>query len=246
MNDRVHAALDGTLPRRDLTPAERAEVERLQSAADAVAEHLARDAAPDLTASVMRELDRRAGSVARAAGAIGAGSDSSADAAGPRSGGGWLQALWQPREVRLRPVWGLLAAAAVAGLVVLPRGGEVPASPAADAGDATDVSAADAAATAAADEAVTVFVQFRLHAPEASEVRLAGSFTSWEPRYLLNDAGEGVWTLLVPMEPGIHDYAFVIDGGTWVPDPAAPRVDDGFGGENSRLALLPPNGVRES
>jgi len=31
-----------------------------------------------------------------------------------------------------------------------------------------------------------------------------------------------------------------------VADPAAPAVDDGFGGENSRLALLLPNGERES
>jgi len=237
MNDRVHEALDGNLERRDLTLAEGAEVERLQSASDAVADHLAREDVPDLTASVMRELDRRSPSAASAG---------SADAASPR-GGGWIQALWQPRELRIRPVWGLLAAATVVGLVVLPRGGEVPASPWAEADDGAQVTAStSASASAGADEPMTVFVQFRLHAPNASEVRLAGSFTAWEPRYLLNDAGEGIWTLLVAMEPGIHDYAFVIDGGTWVSDPAAPRVDDGFGGENSRLALLPPNGVRES
>ena len=239
MNDRVHDALDGTLERRDLTLAEGAEVERLQSASDAVADHLAREDVPDLTASVMRELDRRSPSTASAG---------SADAASPR-GGGWLRALWQPRELRIRPVWGLLAAAAVAGLVVLPRGGEVPGSSSTNAeaiAEETASASTSRSASAGADEPMTVFVQFRLHAPNASEVRLAGSFTAWEPRYLLNDAGEGVWTLLVPMEPGIHDYAFVIDGGTWVSDPAAPRVDDGFGGENSRLALLPPNGIRES
>lgn len=243
MNDRVHEALDGTLERRDLTLAEGAEVERLQSASDAVADHLAREDVPDLTASVMRELDRRSPSAASAG---------SANAASPR-GGGWLRSLWQPRELRIRPVWGLLAAAAVVGLVVLPRGGEVPGPPSTNAEAIAEVTASasgsistSTSASAGADEPMTVLVQFRLHAPNASEVRLAGSFTAWEPRYLLNDAGEGIWTLLVPMEPGIHDYAFVIDGGTWVSDPAAPRVDDGFGGENSRLALLPPNGVRES
>jgi 1,4-alpha-glucan branching enzyme len=96
-------------------------------------------------------------------------------------------------------------------------------------------------------EGTTVFVQFRLDAPEASEVRLAGSFTGWEPRHALHRAEDGVWTVMVALEPGIHDYAFVVDGSTTGGSiPSAPRVDDGFGGENSRLALLLENGMRES
>jgi hypothetical protein len=52
--------------------------------------------------------------------------------------------------------------------------------------------------------------------------------------------GPGVWTVVVPLEPGIHNYAFIVDGERWVPDPNAPAVDDGFGGMNSRLAVLAP------
>jgi hypothetical protein len=70
-------------------------------------------------------------------------------------------------------------------------------------------------------------------------VMLAGSFTEWQPAYELVETTPGVWTVLVALQPGVHDYAFIIDGESWVADPAAPSVDDGFGGSNSRLALLP-------
>jgi hypothetical protein len=45
----------------------------------------------------------------------------------------------------------------------------------------------------------------------------------------------------VPLRPGVHDYAFVVDGERWVADPNAPQVDDSFGGTNSRISLPPIN-----
>jgi len=42
-------------------------------------------------------------------------------------------------------------------------------------------------------------------------------------------------TLSLP--PGQHQYAFVVDGTRWVPDPTAPAIDDGFGRRNSVLTL---------
>lgn len=47
--------------------------------------------------------------------------------------------------------------------------------------------------------------------------------------------------MTLPITPGVHDYAFVVDGERWVADPYAPGIDDGFGGRNSRLTLLAPN-----
>jgi len=46
----------------------------------------------------------------------------------------------------------------------------------------------------------------------------------------------------VPLEPGVHDYAFVLDGERWVVDPDAPQVDDDFGGANNRLPIISPRG----
>ena len=90
-----------------------------------------------------------------------------------------------------------------------------------------------------------VLVHFRLDAPTAQTVMLAGEFTDWKPAHQLNRNADGSWTIVVPLTPGVHDYAFVVDGKQWVNDPAAARVDDGFGGTNSRVAVLMPDRTRE-
>jgi hypothetical protein len=73
-------------------------------------------------------------------------------------------------------------------------------------------------------------------------VRLAGTFTNWEPRFELREAAPGVWTAMLPVPLGVHDYAFLVDGRLWYADPYAPQVSDGFGGRNSRLALVLADG----
>jgi 1,4-alpha-glucan branching enzyme len=98
------------------------------------------------------------------------------------------------------------------------------------------------AVAVAPDGAARLYVQFRLEAPGASEVRLAGSFTGWQPELELRETAPGVWSALVPLEPGVHDYTFVVNGEEWVVDPYAPRVEDSFGGSNSRLFLPLPAG----
>lgn len=217
MNDRIHAYLDGELPREALTPDELAEATAFRAALD---ERLAglRDApAPDLTARVMAALP--------------------APAVEQPVSAGWSRAaawLWRPRtvEVRYRPAYlaAGLAAAALAGVVVpasLPT-----ATPA-------TVAVAPAAVQAGATR---MYVQFRLEAPTASDVRLAGSFTGWRPELALSEVAPGVWSALVPLQPGVHDYTFLVDGERWVVDPYAPNVEDSFGGSNSRLFLPSPRG----
>jgi len=89
-----------------------------------------------------------------------------------------------------------------------------------------------------ADPTTQVFVRFEIMAPDAREVQLAGSFTDWEPDVSLRSLGGGLWTALVPLEPGVHNYAFRVDGEHWVVDPSAPQIADGFGGYNSQLSLI--------
>ncbi len=44
----------------------------------------------------------------------------------------------------------------------------------------------------------------------------------------------GEWAAEVPLTPGRHEYAFVVDGRRWVIDPLAPQVPDaGFGPSNA-------------
>lgn len=62
-------------------------------------------------------------------------------------------------------------------------------------------------------------VGFKLNAPEAQEVFLAGSFNEWDEgaRPLKKDA-KGVWRTRISLEPGEYEYRFIVDG-EWVDDP---------------------------
>jgi hypothetical protein len=226
MNDRIHRYLDGELSREDLSPQDLSELEAYQEALHEIEAAYRSVEVPDLTGAVMARLPEGAPARVRDS----AVPSRAATPETPDGLGGVIKWLWTPRPLQLRPAWGLLAAAALAILVAFPPRPPAP-------------SATDPESHA---KARLVFVQFRLEAPEASSVRLAGTFTGWEPDYALHPTGQGVWAILVPLEPGVHDYAFVVDGSQWVADPAAPWVEDGFGGVNSRLSVLLPNGTSES
>ncbi|SRR6266540_1801129 len=90
-----------------------------------------------------------------------------------------------------------------------------------------------------APTASLVTVRFVLVAPDAKEVSLAGTFNQWDAHAtpLVRTSANGVWTATLTLPAGQHQYAFVVDGARWVPDPAAPAVDDGFGRRNSVLTL---------
>ena len=141
---------------------------------------------------------------------------------------GWMartgERLWTPRVVTfaVRPAYTLLAAAAVLLLAVVLMN-----------------QWSDRSSTLARQGGIEkVYVQFRLQSSDATEVRLAGSFTGWQPQYQLRETAPGLWTVTLPLVPGVHDYAFIVDGQRWVTDPYAAAVQDGFGGSNSRITLV--------
>ena len=148
---------------------------------------------------------------------------------GPSAGGGVLDWLLRPREIRASPLAAGLAAAALVVLAVLPwlrDGGAGPSVPGPD------------------PEAV-VWVQFVVEAPDAHSVAVAGDFTRWSPDGTLEDPdGDGVWTGRLPLRPGVHEYMFVVDGERWITDPRADRwVDDGFGNRNAVIAVAHPGRI---
>lgn len=86
----------------------------------------------------------------------------------------------------------------------------------------------------------TVPVRLVFLAPEASTVAVTGDFARWDPQGIaLNGPQEGgVWTVDLRLTPGLHHYAFIVNGTEWRPDPnAASQVDDGFGQRNSVLLV---------
>ncbi|MGI9627497.1 MAG: glycogen-binding domain-containing protein [Longimicrobiales bacterium] len=134
---------------------------------------------------------------------------------------GWLV---RPKEIRVSPLFGGLAAAALAALILLPGNG-VPSG--------TDENGGAVAAT--------IYVQFLMEAPSARTVAVAGDFNDWAGEHELVDPdGDGVWTGRIAVQPGIHEYMFVVDGEEWVTPPGAEGYrDDGFGNRNGVVTVLP-------
>ena len=129
-------------------------------------------------------------------------------------------------SLRLSPLGLGLAAAVMATVLLAPWRGTPPA--------VTPVAAAPAA---------VVYVQFVLDAPGARSVAVAGDFNGWEVSSGLTDPdGDGIWTGRVPLQPGVHEYMFVIDENEWVTDPRADRwSEDGFGNRNAVVAVPLPD-----
>lgn len=79
-------------------------------------------------------------------------------------------------------------------------------------------------------------IRFVLVAPQAARVSLIGDFNGWDASATPMQAqgANGLWTVYVPLHPGLHTYSFVVDGAHFVADPTAPIApDDGFGHRNS-------------
>jgi len=216
MTHRIDDYLDGAVERIALSPDERADADSLERAIEETRSFVDGTPAPDLTAGVMRAVRE-------------------VDVRLPhrrRVFARLVASVWARREIsfEFRPAYAM-AAAAVTVLIALLVPSLRPAP-------------SNAPAQARAENAPALLVQFRLQAADASTVRLAGSFTNWQPQYDLYQSAPGIWTITLPLPLGVHDYSFVVDGQRWVADPYAQAVDDGFGGKNSRIAILPPGQSR--
>jgi hypothetical protein len=155
-----------------------------------------------------------------------------------RGSGGFrsrLARLARPRTIRVSPLLALAAAAifavSLAGSVLFLRTSRVR-------------FASESIAGAAAGSSL---VQFGFVAPHASSVALVGDFNDWDPKATPLRAAStgGVWSVEVPIQPGRHLYAFVVDGTVWRPDPAAPQANgEDYGEPNSALTVIAHRGTQ--
>jgi hypothetical protein len=82
--------------------------------------------------------------------------------------------------------------------------------------------------------------QFLLSSRGANRVALVGDFNAWDPgaTVLQDPTRTGVWEVTVPLPPGVHKYAFLVNDSLWTVDPRAPKVDDpDFGRANSVILV---------
>lgn len=76
----------------------------------------------------------------------------------------------------------------------------------------------------------------------ASHVALVGGFNQWDKTAtpLRPGSADGVWTVSVPLEGGLHEYAFIVTdekGQRWVADPWSQPVKDEHGVESSVIRV---------
>jgi hypothetical protein len=142
------------------------------------------------------------------------------------------QASWwrRPIEVRISPLAGLALAAGLTGIVALST---LVAPP------ATRVTAPVVVASAPLATDTVHVVRFVFVDPRATKVELVGDFNEWTKgaTTLRPSGAPGVWEASVALPPGRHEYAFIINGSRWTPDPLATKSSDDFGTESSVIRV---------
>ncbi len=83
-------------------------------------------------------------------------------------------------------------------------------------------------------------VRFEFTVPsDARRVALVGDFNGWDERAtpMVQQGDHGTWSARIPLPPGRHQYAFVVDGKRWLVDPLAPQVPDGGYGPTNAVIV---------
>jgi 1,4-alpha-glucan branching enzyme len=80
--------------------------------------------------------------------------------------------------------------------------------------------------------------EFKIFAPEAKIVYVAGDFNRWDAQSLpLKKTKKGVWKVKVSLKPGKYQYKFFVDG-QWQNDPHCQKsVPNVFGTTNSLIEV---------
>lgn len=150
----------------------------------------------------------------------------------------WVEQLLHPQQIIWRPVYGL----ALVLLVVFSLGYPLFIS------DLENQNLSEQSSLQSAEQSVQqistgpeeVMLRFVYIDNEANSVAVAGDFSDWKPIELNNHQvnGEQVWSGMVSMSRGEHNYMFIKDGSEWVTDPMAPVTrEDGFGNKNAVVYL---------
>ena len=151
----------------------------------------------------------------------------------------WWQAITTPVTLDIRPLSTAMAALLLGIVAWIAWPSATPPDPQTASPPTTSSTSAQEASTSSTQQG-TVWIRFMYTNNTADSVAVAGDFSQWDPVPLSPRTvnGETVWTGLVPVSQGEHEYQFVINGERWVPDPLAPiKRGDGFGTKNAVLKI---------
>jgi len=137
----------------------------------------------------------------------------------------WWRTEW---IIRISPRGGVAIAAGIAALIAVSS----------VVGSRISSRSQQPSVTAQARDTVQL-VRFVFVDSGASSVALVGDFNEWTrgATRLQRSGAPGVWTVSVPLTPGRHEYAFIVNGSRWVADPLAVKSSDDFGTESSVIRI---------
>lgn len=96
----------------------------------------------------------------------------------------------------------------------------------------------ETAHTSVSPGGVVETVRLTFVAPAAKRVAVAGDFNKWRTDSHLMTRENGMWTIELPLTPGVYTYMFIVDDEQWVTDPQAESYrDDGFGYRNAVMRV---------
>ena len=87
---------------------------------------------------------------------------------------------------------------------------------------------------------VSVHFEFKAPYDEVRNVSVIGSFNDWsaESASMRYDSQSGIWIYETTLQPGDHEYVFLVNGNIVIPDPKAAHYrKDGFGSVNSIVSV---------
>jgi 1,4-alpha-glucan branching enzyme len=81
-------------------------------------------------------------------------------------------------------------------------------------------------------------MEFKLYAPAAKRVSLAGNFNNWNTRRLAaKKDSKGNWLVKLNLKPGMYEYKFFVDG-SWINDPnSSCNISNTFGTQNNVIEI---------
>jgi hypothetical protein len=147
----------------------------------------------------------------------------------------WIVRPW---TVRVAPITAFAAAAALVGIVAI---GAWQLRPVEQVQVASQpVSDSNLLPVANTGEEPLVLHQFTYYQKGLKSISLVGEFNDWDAdSTMLTEVSPGVWTVSLPLRPGVYEYQFILNGAQRVTDPTMPQVSNDFGSPNSVVTVSP-------
>lgn len=144
----------------------------------------------------------------------------------------WMSRQW---TLRVSPIGAFAAAAGLVGVIAFGSWQLSTQPPQIASSEVTEL-----VPVANTGEAALVVHQFFYYQKGLDSITVVGEFNDWDASSTkLTQVSPGVWSVSVPLRPGVYEYQFILNGKQRVADPTMPQVTSEFGSPNSVVTVSP-------